>query len=484
MGKGGHINMKATFFNGANVKECDFFSPALISQLIRNINGEFTFPCGEKGICGKCRVRVRGKASPLSDSEKELLSEDEINSGIRLACCTFALGDVFIEYNEKTFSFSRIYDELRDEISSLDKDREYFAVFDIGTTTVKALLTDEAENDVKEFSFTNPQVKFGDNVLSRMEYAADKGGGELRAELEKLFSLFFDELNIVKSVITGNTAMLHLLLGRDVSGMIRFPFTPHDLFGYEKDGIYYPCCVSSFVGADMLCSALATGLTKKSNTLLIDLGTNGEMMYNHGGKIYCSSVSAGPAFEGYGIKFGSGFRNGAISGISSVDGEIRYSVSGGGSGKTICGSGIIDALALMREREIINKEGYLSEPYRLPGSDVYIFPEDIRSFQLAKAAVRAGAEALCEDLFSLDRIMVCGNFGSSLNIESCIKTGLLPDIDKSRYVLCGNAALEGAKMLLLEENRKKLGVIREKCISLNLAENEKFQKLFIKKIDF
>ena len=244
------------------------------------------------------------------------------------------------------------------------------------------------------------------------------------------------------------------------------PFTPVSLFGGEYDiGLpgferclaYLPPCISAYVGADITCGILASGLTDlPDDTLLIDVGTNGEMALWHNNALYCCSTAAGPAFEGANISMGSRAVPGAIDAVHWQDGQIQYSVLNGAAAQSICGSGLIDALYAFTLAGDVLPNGRIRpgapSPLPIGDSSVYITQQDIRLFQMAKGAIRAGAALLCahcgleED--ALSGILLCGGFGSSMDPYSAEKTGLLPAGAAARTRAVGNVAGAGACLLL------------------------------------
>ena len=269
------------------------------------------------------------------------------------------------------------------------------------------------------------------------------------------------------AVITGNTVMLHLLTGSDVKPLTHAPFRAERLFGESvpakalhlnvldpETSIYLPPCAAAFVGADVMTAYIAAGLHGCPDTsLLIDIGTNGEMLLSHHGQLYACSTAAGPAFEGAGISMGMGGFPGAIDRVWLTDGKIDGHVIGDRPPAGLCGSGLLDAVSCLLETGVLDETGYLDEDPAEILPPVTLSGQDIRAVQLAKSAIHAGLRTLlytagvsCKDMAAL---FIAGGFGSYLSPRSAGRVGLLPEELIPQVRVIGNAALSGASMLLL-----------------------------------
>ena len=263
-------------------------------------------------------------------------------------------------------------------------------------------------------------------------------------------------------IITGNTTMLYLLTGKNPERLSHAPFEADCLFGFEDEFMGIPCllpgCMNAFVGADITCAVLSSGMTASSETsLLCDIGTNGELALWKDGRLYVTSTAAGPAFEGAGISCGCGSIEGAIDRVWTENGEIRVHTIGDAPAVGLCGSGLIDAIAAFLSTEAIDETGAADDDFLPLSGDVGLVPKDIRAVQLAKAAIAAGIQTLIitagvspEEVKTL---YIAGGFGSHLNVESAAAIGLIPFELKEKVRVIGNAALSGAAELLLD--RKK-----------------------------
>lgn len=450
-------------------------------------------PCGGGGRCGKCRVRVRGELSKPTENERRLLG-GLIDEGWRLACQTEVCGDFeLLESDESssleadqpldTASLSISSDEPSHDKRARDTEKiRGELVIDIGTTTLEVRLI--TPDRVYERSMLNPQRRFGADVISRIG-AAESHMAELTNELREALSSLTEGFEYERAVITGNTVMLHFLTGRDVSGMGHDPFTPSSLFGETIDGksiglrgsVYLPRCVSAFIGADTTCALICARLLEKGS-LLVDLGTNGELAFFDGNELICASTAAGPALEGADISCGMRALKGAIDRAECIKSGSEVSISchvlGEGRAKGLCGSGLISAVSALLEAELIDESGFVEGDIELaPG--VSLTQADIRAFQLAKGAIRTGIDLICGGE-PIKRLCVAGNFGRGLDIAACIRTGLLPECES--FEVIGNAALKGAELLL----RGEVEPTRISCRELALDEN--FDMLFCENMLF
>lgn len=458
-------------------------------------------PCAGYGKCGKCKVIASGELSPLSDTEKKHLSNEEIESGVRLACCTYIEGDCTVNEYSGTESAevlldSRLADGLKCDLSG------FGIAIDIGTTTLAAKLFDDKGSELSVYGELNPEYKFGADVISRIEAAmggsADDIALIIREALDRIVRSLSDSAGVDPSlitslVITGNTAMLYLLTKTDTEPLSHAPFEAPVLFGKEfspselglyslPEGarIYLPRCMSAFVGADTTCALLASGICERDETaILTDIGTNGETaLWNHGSLSVCSSA-AGPAFEGALISMGMRGEKGAIDKVEYDGGAFNLHVIGECAPKGICGSGLVDAVASLLKSEILDESGYLEDDEVNICDSVSITQKDIRMVQLAKSAICAGIVTLIKNeklgYADLSALYVAGGFGSYLNIENAAYIGLIPGELSEKVSVIGNAALTGASMLLLDSTlREKAESLAKMSVTFNLAESDIF----------
>jgi len=484
--------LKLKVLNGNKTRSIDCLLGETVSDILNRNGYSVASPCGGRGKCGKCKIKVIGTLSPLNTSERTHLTDSEIIEGYRLGCCAAVLGDCEVYYvndNSMLFGLSESL-AANTEINPLTEDENCFAAaVDIGTTTIAVRIFKMPEcSPVFSSCVLNPQIKFGADVITRITYANDGGTENLKnAVREAVRNMFADSgKEISLSVVTGNTTMLHFYEGLDTSGLAVFPFTPSSLFGKREGDIYYPRCISAFVGADITCAVLASGMMQKKEAFLIDLGTNGEMAYLRDGKLTCCSTAAGPAFEGAGISHGMAASDGAIDSVFiNEKGEVSYTVLGGGKARGICGSGLIDAVACMLELGIIDETGYMQDDFEIGDSGVFITLEDIRAVQLAKSAIRAGYETLTKDGHNIEAFYIAGGFGNYVNKRSCVKIGLIPENMENKIKVIGNGALGGASMILKNKScQHEAEKIADSAETAELATNPVFIKSYIEYMMF
>lgn len=462
--------------------------------------------CGGKGTCGKCKIRVCGNVSPITDAEYRFLTDAELKNNIRLACMTYTTGEYTVELiNDTTMQIQTTGFTGNHIISPLDG--EYGIAVDIGTTTVAVYLCDlKAGEVIQTTAFKNPQAAYGADVITRIGYITENDALDILRDTIvnglndaiQSFNVERDKLNAV--VITGNTTMEHIFAGLNPKGIANAPFTPESLFGdtlsaakskltiSDNAVVYMMPCFSAYVGGD-----IATGLAaadvdiSDETTLYIDIGTNGEIALGNKAGIDVCSAAAGPAFEGAKIEKGMPGVSGAISKVWVESGELRYSVIGNVTPIGICGSGLIDAIAAMLELEIIDETGYLDEPFYIDKeNDIYISGADIRELQLAKAAISAGILTL-EEITNrnIDKVIIAGGFGSFMNPENACKIGLIPAKFRDIITSVGNTAGAGAALYLLSSDvRERINVITHNASYTELSGNMIFMDKFIEQMYF
>jgi uncharacterized 2Fe-2S/4Fe-4S cluster protein (DUF4445 family) len=394
--------------------------------------------------------------------------------------------------------------------------RAFGAAVDLGTTTVAVELVDL--NDGRTVATTaglNGQVRFGADVVSRITAAhLDPGHllalrDEARRTINALLALAvgqaaIEPAEIYETVVAGNTAMSHLFLGLPVSTLAVAPFEA--LFssleplavaagGLDMNPagmVYLAPNIKSFVGGDISAGLTAVDFENgPDRALFLDLGTNGEIVLKNGPRLLTTSTAAGPAFEGMGLSCGMIAAPGAAYKAAPAGPGIELGVLGGGEAKGICGSGLIDILAVALGQGRIDSDGQILNADR----SLFLSPalaltqKDVREIQLAAAAIRTGMRMLLAEAgfpaSDLERIYVAGAFGSTLNIENAMRIGLLPTVSLEKIEFVGNASLAGGKILLLSgEERKRCEKLAGRIQHLSLAQGGEFQDIFIDSLAF
>ena len=449
--------------------------------------------CGGKGRCGKCKVYVSGQLSPLTQAETSLLTQEEIDAGCRLACQAEIEGEYVVHKTHKEddmvvqTGFGAADSGVESSPSPFSSDHIGVAV-DIGTTTRAAYWYDLTCGQlIDQRSSANPQRIFGADVISRIERAMAGDLMQLSAVLRRgILELLPEKWD--RLVLTGNTTMLYTLCGHDPEPLSHAPFIADHTYGYEKDGVILPPCFSAYVGADLSTAALAAGLWKDGRlavdkpTLLLDAGTNGEILLAANGHLYGCATACGPAFEGSQISCGLPSVPGAICHVKP---DFSVETIGGKSPKGYCGSGILDVTAALLDSELLDETGFLDEWPEEATALPELTQKDIREIQLAKSAIAAGCDALMHaaGVTELDTIYLAGGFGSQLNVESARRIGLIPPARNT--VAIGNGAGHGAALLLLDPSLlDDLLSMKAQFELVELASDPYFAEAFMKHMYF
>ncbi|MCX6621497.1 MAG: ASKHA domain-containing protein, partial [Acidobacteria bacterium] len=354
-------------------------------------------------------------------------------------------------------------------------------------------------------SALNPQAVFGADVMSRVEFALTPDGRErLKQEVRNAIGTLIAKLrpghDLRKVIVAGNTVMHHLFCGIDVTPLSHFPFEPVDdgeqsftaaELGWTALGevpVRFLGCLGGFVGSDILAGIFATRLYQSEElTGLIDLGTNGEMVFGTRERLVCASTAAGPAFEGGRIRMGMRAATGAIASVTRRDGGLVYEVLGGGEPRGICGSGLVDAVAHLLDGAAILPNGRLGAGARsIPlCGEVSLIQADVRELQLAKGAIAAGIQILLERLGAtpadVSRVYLAGAFGNYINRASARRIGLLP-FPEEKIEPAGNTSLLGAKMALFAG--RDLSALTAITGHVSLAEDPEFQEKYVEWMRF
>ncbi len=464
-----------------NNKECFAKVGSRISDL-DEFKSIASLPCAGSGKCGKCKIKAIGLLSPIDEREKALLSKLEISENYRLACRTYVLGDCEIICECEGEQIINLETRKLSTYKNASF-KKYGIAIDIGSTTLAATLQNRNGVILAKAGSKNLQSAYGADVVTRLTSAQNGSHTEIcsvtRSQINSLIKELcknanIDPKKIDRAVITGNTVMLTFLCSLATDGFTHAPFKAPDLFGktlsaseldlYTLEStcpVYLPPCAGAFVGADLICALLASGIAENDAVcMLIDIGTNGEAVLCQNRKLTFCSAAAGPAFEGAELSCGMGCSDGAIDSVKIVNGKLFCHVIGIGPAKGICGSGIIDALASMKALEIIEESGYLEDsPYEI-FENVYITQQDVRKIQLAKSAICAALKTLARlsgiTPSQIEKLYIAGGFGNSLNIQNACNISLIPAELAEKCETMGNGALQGAQMLLFDKSLEKL----------------------------
>jgi len=461
------------------------------------------FPCGGKGTCGKCKVKLLEGEIDVSDIHQQNITKLGLSPEWRLACYSTCTSDITLELDQ----FNQLI--LADEsVFAFTPRQGYGIAVDLGTTTIVAQLVDLSSAAVLAVeTMLNPQAKFGADVISRIQSCLEGNAPEMkrliRLHIGNMIELLLqkNKVPIQQIVLVGNTVMHHIFCDFDVNPLAQYPFhspdlnacsfTPAELgwqFQVEKSVDFYPS-IGSFVGSDILAGILATGIHQHEGFYaLIDLGTNGEIVVGNKEQIVCASTAAGPAFEGTNISVGMRAVSGAVSSFSLKDEKLKATVIGNIRPKGLCGSALVDAIAILRRFDKLGCFGEINDGNdRIElVKDISLTQKDIHEFQLAKAAIAAGLIILCEQLSiqldDLQTVYIAGGFGNYLNIANLIETGAI-SLPEEKIHKMGNTALIGAKMFLFSD-QKTITEILDKTTHINLESHPDFQNIYVDNMIF
>ena len=523
-------------------------------------------PCNGAGTCGKCTVQLASDSvGNVVQRGMHRLSPDLISRGFVLSCEAEIAGDIAVvtlpreqhlslrvlsqgvgcavqldPFIGKSFDDSsnttRVYGGCRElALEAGDtRHRTYGVVVDIGTTTLSASLVHiPTGSEIACAGSLNPQSHHAQDVLSRIRFAATEEGLQtmhavLIEEIGRLIGSLAREAAIMPQsvyeiVFSGNTCMLHLALRENPAPLGKFPYLSN-LRGDESRPasglklpvapnalVYLPPVISAFVGPDITSGILATGLGSDPGiTLLVDIGTNGEMVIGMNGRLFATSTAAGPAFEGMNISCGMRASDGAIEALSiDARGELAVTTIGDVEATGICGSGLIDAVAQLVACGVISANGRFASPEspgfpaglksRLERRDgkvvfritdrVSLSQKDVRQLQLAKGAVRAGIEFLLERAGvvagRVGRVLIAGSFGYHLRPESLLTIGLLPPELAGKTALVGNTSKTGGEAFLLNRAaRREMAALVTGIEVVDLASYPDFDRRYVECLGF
>ena len=505
-------------------------------EMLQEKNEYISAPCNGNGICGKCIVRYKSGATEPTKQDREFLSEKQLEQGYRLACQSYPTEEYKVEIPEleETIEVLSQWENQRTEeilkntaegTAEKTENALYGICIDIGTTTLAALLVNlETEADCQTAVSVNHQRAYGSDVLSRI--SASNGGKKweiqrcIRQDLQKLIRELLQkekitEQQIQRIVIAGNTTMCHLLRGFSCETLGVAPFLPVDLSWMEGSAadflgmkeldtkvVILPG-ISAFVGADIMAGIAKMNMHRSEGYhLLLDIGTNGEMVLGNCRHMYVTSTSAGPAFEGGNISCGMAGIPGVISHVFMEEtGKAGFQVIGEADGENkkkqqaigICGTGMIDLVYELRKHQMIDEHGTYSDLYFDTGYElaekVKFTQNDIRELQMAKAAIRAGVDILVKKAgIAFDEVDDCylaGGFGTKIDIKKAAGIGLIPKELEMKTIPAGNTVLAGTKEVLLSRiSKEELEKIQTMADVINLAEENDFEELYLSYMDF
>jgi len=462
------------------------------------------FPCGGRGRCKGCRVKMLSGDLPAGPEEKNLLTPAELADGWRLACRHQMVGDLELELAQWEMPV------LGDQSAFDFVSRTGLGVaIDLGSTTIAAQLVDLENGDVLAVNTAlNSQARLGADIMSRIDSAVRDGGLLLRrlirAQLGQMVKQLLQQAGtsrpVARVVIVGNSVMHHVFCGLSVAPLAAHPFEPGSpgRFQFTAAQLDWPLadpviieflpCLGGFVGSDVLAGIVATGLHQSHELVaLLDLGTNGEVVVGNRDRILCASTAAGPAFEGARIAMGMRAATGAICAVDVQAGALNCRVIGAGEPRGLCGSGLVDAVAAGLDLRLIDPGGRMMiQPSMALAGAIALTPTDVRELQLAKGAIAAGLRILTARLGvaleDLKTLHLAGAFGNYINRISARRIGLL-SLPLNRIVPAGNTALHGAKRALFED-AAAWDAIARRVEHVSLNEDSRFHDIYVAEMPF
>ncbi|MGB8298663.1 MAG: ASKHA domain-containing protein [Polyangia bacterium] len=540
-------SVEVRFLPGPFIAEVEPGSTLLAAA--RKARAPLEAPCDGAGICGKCLVRLDPEALTALEAGVEVGGGNG-QGALVLACDARVRADIAATIPDRGDKNLAIVDHGlatarslaphiavvhasngctmwagQELIASLPNRVANLGIaVDIGTTTLVVALVDlESGDELAVASALNPQTAYGHDVLSRIHFAAEPDGlatmqraliGSLNALIEQVCQRAgVDGGHIHEAVLGGNTCMLHIAAAVDPAPLGRSPYRPSltggshlraaELgLGIAAHGLaYLPPVVSGFVGADITAGILATDLHRSRQTaLLLDIGTNGEMVLAHAGELWATSTAAGPAFEGVNIECGMRAAPGAVDTVSATDVHTISDAPAIG----ICGSGLVDLVSCLVRSGAIGKNGRFEAKAVPPvgnwderegrcllrlSDGVVLTQKDVRQVQLAKAAIRAGLDALLAGAKvrrqDVERVLVAGSFGYHLRPDSLAGSGLLPAKLAAKVEAVGNTCKAGAVTLLSNAGtRRELESVAARVRSIELANDAAFGRRFVEQMAF
>lgn len=479
--------------------------------------------CGGNGLCGKCSVRVLQGELPVTKADEKYFTGRELSNGLRLACMAYPEKYCKIALEAEEEDGFEILSEFKNNKypEEIEQSEDYALAVDIGTTTLAISLVERKHNKIVDtYTALNHQRLYGADVISRIKSSVEGKKKQLRLSICKdLLDGFLKLLNrqkisgerISEIVIAGNTTMGHLLMGYDLDSLGAYPFRPVNIGLIRKSfkEIFMDSTmncpvtilpgISAFVGGDIISGLYFNDFQDKRDiNLLLDLGTNGEMVLGNQYRLLATATAAGPAFEGGNITWGMGSAKGAISRVTIQEEGVSIETIEQKEPIGICGTGVIEIMSELLRTGIADKTGLLKEEYRREGypvakspggSSITFTQKDIRELQLAKAAVRAGVEILLLRYGitwrQVDKVYLAGGFGYKINQDKAIRIGLLPEEFRGRIEAVGNSSLGGAvKYLNDKQASETFKQLKAAAKEINLPMENDFNNLYVKYMDF
>ncbi len=507
-------------------------------------HGFIQLPCGGRGLCGLCKVKVKGKVNPLTGNEKAHF----LGENVRLACQVKILGDLTVEILYKPTIVPSIYSlniapkkikpvvtpvpsdispivggktflvekvDWHDNLITIDNivvstagDPSRILLIDLGTTKIAFQVINTNNELLKEGIHINPLQRYGSDVISLLGKVLDEDTyNEMTREIRKFILSLINENNAGSIFIAGNSVIESIFLHLPIENLAKYPFQPIAqgpfLLFLEKYPVIVSPMIGGFVGGDAFMNLIASiYMDILKPYMIIDLGTNTETILVTKEDIYATSTPAGPAFEGHVSKGSVSY----LGGIYDVrikqlreNGEPVFTYKYIGNPSGLLGSGIISLAAELLRYNLVDCTGRFRKGYRLVNgkkafvidkeNDVYFTQKDIRELQKAIAAVKASWEILLRKAGiksdDLEAVIITGTFGSYLSVDDVIFLGMIPPMPRDRVIIAGNLVLCGLNLYSLDlDVYRKTRALLKMVKYVNLAETSEFTKTWIESLSF
>lgn len=485
---------------------------SLLSEILARF--DLQMPCGSRGVCGNCRVRLLKGTIAKTPLHKETLIKKNIDDPWYLACQSRVEDDLTLELPSNEMLIETEV-PASDKVAGVGNGKAGIAV-DLGSTTIVAQLVDISTGRILSSSEgINPQTAYGADIISRIAFAMKSPSNTVKLmeitrecigeHIGRLLHYIPEGSEVTTVVIAGNTAMHHFFAGLDVKPLSQAPFCSPTNGAYSFSpsqpgwNMLPPQCsiellpnISHFIGSDILCGIQACGIADSDDwQMLIDLGTNGEIVLGHQDKIYCTSTAAGPAFEGLNIACGMRASSGAVYAVEHPGNNPVLLTVGNDLPRGICGSGLIETIEYLLSTEKIDFTGAFTDPdceLFTFAPDVFISAQDIREFQLAKAALCAGVELLLKEAGlkapDVRTVYLTGGLGYHINLAKMQAVGLFKNFAENQFEKVTNSALAGARLNLNRSTRDMIPAILSRMEFCALESNPCFQDIFCREMFF
>lgn len=525
-----HNKEYVTLHIPSHKRKLSIYYKGSIAEAMRSAGITVETPCGGHGLCGGCIIKITQGEVDIIESDRDLIPEELLREGYRLACRSRNFkGDITIDVplTKRQINLKTIPAKIKGKYG--------FSV-DLGTTTIAISLVNIDEGiEIGSISLLNPQSSYGVDVITRATLVMEDPNALnilRRIVIESIAVAFrrllqecrVSEEDITKISIAGNSIMEHIFLGNSPVPLTVAPFNIQErvpgvmsaresgFMGFKNASIMVFPMLGANAGGDTVAGIYYLDMISMSEpSILIDIGTNVEMVLAKDGILYATSSPAGPAFEGGEITFGMRAEEGAIESVEIQDFLLKFRVKGGGKPKGICGSGLISLVAGLLKYDVIDRTGRIRDRDEIannlslrvqPGDrgnifiihrdtkiSLYVTQNDIRQLQLAKSAIRSGVELLLNKAGvqsgGIRSVYIAGAFGVAIEEEAIFRTGILSPGFRGKIVHIGDTSLLGAKKFILSNNaEKELKEILDRTRYFELSKEKAFEKEFIKQMNF